>query len=589
MTYSREHNSIDRFKSSPSIKTFQSDRVLRSFSRPNYRIFNMNNTVIGIIKGENAKATRINIVSQDGRHPKFNLTAVLKSTSDPSMDSNSQMMPFYSNMRSLQPGKMKRANSISVLSGQRTPLSPTVNITSRDGKMSRLNALVQKSLTQKSEKGYRYTEMSLVKRSDNMKIEQLSLNCDEVQTAENFYDIDALLENSASQSELTNIEYYQKITTESNDNFCTEMHKGLPRITEVFSKFNSDQQKNLMQPIYVQVSEDSERTTSPTYTSVVSQSGISLLENLYNFKNQFITNHPLNPVHSVTAKTQCVFSTPTITTPSQHPTIAGYKEFSASYDRDNAYQNILEPRMQERDNATSFAGTNFDCNEVLSSSASSIETLSCQDIGANASIPEMVEDALELISQDGDYMERIGMNDKMFCMLCSWAGPKFMLEHHIEKEHSSEIHKRDSGEWNVTFTLGGVARRRAWSCRVVRHRAALYVLSARYRDPDCFMATLHTLSTDETATKIARMTIYNKVTGEPYSWEGAVPQLGEGMPYVNDTTCLKLSLAEMNLFPNSANLRLINRELVVKSPAKVVVGQPELNDIHIIVFVKIMP
>lgn len=157
--------------------------------------------------------------------------------------------------------------------------------------------------------------MSLVKRSDNMKIEQLSLNCDEVQTAENFYDIDALLENSASQSELTNIEYYQKITTESNDNFCTEMHKGLPRITEVFSKFNSDQQKNLMQPIYVQVSEDSERTTSPTYTSVVSQSGISLLENLYNFKNQFITNHPLNPVHSVTAKTQCVFSTPTITTP----------------------------------------------------------------------------------------------------------------------------------------------------------------------------------------------------------------------------------------------------------------------------------
>lgn len=59
------------------------------------------------------------------------------------------------------------------------------------------------------------------------------------------------------------------------------------------------------------------------------------------------------------------------------------------------------------------------------------------------------------------------------------------------------------------------------------------------------------------------------------------------MPYENDSSCLKLQLSTLNLLPNSANLKLHNRELVINSPSKVVVGQPALNDIHIIMFVKI--
>jgi hypothetical protein len=30
-----------------------------------------------------------------------------------------------------------------------------------------------------------------------------------------------------------------------------------------------------------------------------------------------------------------------------------------------------------------------------------------------------------------DYMERIGMDLKIQCVLCAWAGPRFILEHHI--------------------------------------------------------------------------------------------------------------------------------------------------------------
>lgn len=58
------------------------------------------------------------------------------------------------------------------------------------------------------------------------------------------------------------------------------------------------------------------------------------------------------------------------------------------------------------------------------------------------------------------------------------------------------------------------------------------------------------------------------------------------MPYENDVDCLKLKLSSLDLLPNSANLKLLNGELILKSPTKVVVGQPELNDIHVILFVK---
>ncbi|XP_028177513.1 uncharacterized protein LOC114365194 [Ostrinia furnacalis] len=73
--------------------------------------------------------------------------------------------------------------------------------------------------------------------------------------------------------------------------------------------------------------------------------------------------------------------------------------------------------------------------EELNTSDSSIERPQSQGVESSAAtIPEMVEDALEIISQDGDYMERIGMDVRVQCILCSWAGPRFILEYHIRKE-----------------------------------------------------------------------------------------------------------------------------------------------------------
>ncbi|KAI8423789.1 hypothetical protein MSG28_012806, partial [Choristoneura fumiferana] len=97
-----------------------------------------------------------------------------------------------------------------------------------------------------------------------------------------------------------------------------------------------------------------------------------------------------------------------------------------------------------------------------------------KDLGANVTISDMVEDALELISQDGDYMERMGMDIRMQCILCNWAGPKIILEYHIRKEHIDQIDKQEKRDWNITYSLGSLVRQQLWSCRVIEHDAILY-------------------------------------------------------------------------------------------------------------------
>lgn len=81
------------------------------------------------------------------------------------------------------------------------------------------------------------------------------------------------------------------------------------------------------------------------------------------------------------------------------------------------------------------------------------------------------------------------------------------------------------------------------------------------------------------------ITVFNKVTGEPHTWEGEIREISPTLPYENEAH-LKLDLSSLNLLPNSANLKFVNGELVRQSPSKVVFGQ-DLNDIHIILFVKI--
>ncbi|CAH2098156.1 unnamed protein product [Euphydryas editha] len=90
----------------------------------------------------------------------------------------------------------------------------------------------------------------------------------------------------------------------------------------------------------------------------------------------------------------------------------------------------------------------------------------------------------------------------------------------------------------------------------------------------------------EPVQKFGSITIYNKVSGEPFSWSGHIQPLAPDS-FENDASCLKVELSRLDLLPNSANLKLINRELVTDSPSKVIIGQPMLNDIHLILFVKI--
>ncbi|KAJ2944980.1 hypothetical protein O0L34_g1877 [Tuta absoluta] len=203
---------------------------------------------------------------------------------------------------------------------------------------------------------------------------------------------------------------------------------------------------------------------------------------------------------------------------------------------------------------------------------------------------EMVEDALELISQDGDYMERIGMDDvRMQCILCAWAGSKFNLEYHIRKEHATEITRQDKNEWNITYKLGSLVNQLQWLSHACERDSTIYIVSVKYEDPDCLMASFSTItSMSEPEPKMGTLTLYNKVTGEPFTWHGQIMELNRKMPFENDPLhCLKIELSKLELLPNSANIKLHNRSLVLNSPSKVVVGQPALNDIHIIIFVKL--
>lgn len=88
-------------------------------------------------------------------------------------------------------------------------------------------------------------------------------------------------------------------------------------------------------------------------------------------------------------------------------------------------------------------------------------------------------------------------------------------------------------------------------------------------------------------TKRGRITVYNKVSGRPYIYEGDIVHLPDSMPYEYGLECLNLDVGSLDLLPNSANLRFVNRELV-GSNGKAVIGQLELDKIEIIVYVKLI-
>ncbi|CAH2058283.1 unnamed protein product, partial [Iphiclides podalirius] len=509
------HQAIIRYKQKQSLarvaqRTYPSpklqngsDRVLRSFNvktnNRNAGIFNVQKTVLGVIKAQSRgspEETQIEIVSHEGNMPKFNLTAkCLVKKHKPGIlgSSTANSDRIYENRQMLQANDNK--------------ISPPAK---RERTVSGIYPLSSKETPNK----YGYLQsVGLRGRDDkeiqnNLDVSNHQLN---VRANENIED-------------LHSVYYHKKIRAEQircnrffnpREQFVEDDR--LPKINEVFTQF-----RDVTQPLYVQVSEDSESVDIHPVYAPRNNTNTGMLENIYNFRTHRSWLRPAE-------------------------TGLGVSRLGEFYTQDT---NSPEPGC--------------------------------------ASIPEMVEDALEIISQDGDYMERIGMDVRVPCMLCSWAGPMVMLEYHIKKEHSDQIYKENKNEWNITFTLGSLVHCQLCLSHVVEYDSTLYILSAKYEDPDCFMASISTLNSEGNAQRLGSITVYNKVTGEPHLWQGPVRPLDLQHPQPAQVgQCLKVGLSRLDLLPNSANLKLLNRELVNDSPCKVVVGHPELNDIHIILFVKI--
>ncbi|XP_063543004.1 uncharacterized protein LOC134751509 [Cydia strobilella] len=291
----------------------------------------------------------------------------------------------------------------------------------------------------------------------------------------------------------TSVYYHKKIRAEQVRERRNTLNTRceLPRINEAFGQFRgNDVRHDVTQPLHVQVSEESERILNyPQFA----KRNTSLLETLYNFKSQFLTNQPLLQL-ATTTNTKCVYSTPTVATAApQRPGTTYTEPYMAfniyvAHGRDQYYGNMDNSRLND---CLKSADQDYDfrCYEDPNRSSSSIGTAQSQDLGANVTISDMVEDALELISQDGDYMERMGMDVKMQCVLCNWAGPKMIVEYHIRKEHSNDIDKREKREWNITYSLGSV-HQHLWKSRVIEHESALFVLSVKYDQTGCLLATL---------------------------------------------------------------------------------------------------
>ncbi|XP_050356696.1 uncharacterized protein LOC126777630 isoform X2 [Nymphalis io] len=627
--YNPKRNLIQNLNQNPTPNsTNSSGRILRSFNmktlKPNYALMNGHD----IFKSHtNPKETKIKIITNNSGFPQFNVTAkcVVKKHR-PSVLANGKTafkthLMLAQSMDLLQnPIPAKRQRSISGI----YPLIPSDTIprnlhtTERvclrkiDGSLTKINALVQRrniDVMPRQKNNYKNTEVNIQdilnsidantehvtydnRNSDHMATQYPNLSS--IDTAySNMYNSQLPIESNIKDNDIDtySVYYHKKIRAEQiRCQRLREMQDSerLPKIGDVFSKFSDVYRRDLMQPLYVQVSTEAERSQNhPLYVNRGPENSL-MLEQIYNFKSQQLNNAPLLQI-ATTSNTKCVYSTPVVATAVAQPsTIVSNEAYVTSFEVDShRNQHDVDPRLYEFihfSEQTAMRKNYSNCDDFSTSTSS-------QDISTTVSIPEMVEDALEIISQDGDYMEQIAMDVRVECVLCVWAGPKILLEYHIKREHAQQIHRQRGSEWAVPWAVpagpagpgapGGPGTTR----HVLQLDDALYVLSARYCDPDCFRASLASLSTEGTQ-KFGSITIYNKVSGEPFSWSGHIQPLSPNLPYENEASCLKIELSKLDLLPNSANLKLFNRELVTDSPSKVIIGQP-LNDIQLMIFVRI--
>ncbi|KAL4713747.1 hypothetical protein ACJJTC_004278 [Scirpophaga incertulas] len=107
---------------------------------------------------------------------------------------------------------------------------------------------------------------------------------------------------------------FQRTIDVENDDEVNELNR-LPRIAEVFSKFNNVQPTSVLtQPVFVEVSKESERILGYPNYAPKAGNNTNLLESFYNFKNEFLVTQPLLKIVTTNC-TKSVYSTSVISTP----------------------------------------------------------------------------------------------------------------------------------------------------------------------------------------------------------------------------------------------------------------------------------
>ncbi|CAG9568688.1 unnamed protein product [Danaus chrysippus] len=510
------------------------DRVLRSFDMKN--LTSNYNAIENLNKESSIK------ILANGGFPQINLAHCVMKRHKPSiLTSNTglkRQLMLTSAMDSIDsPAKRKRT-----LSGiypihdsiPRNLTTDSVCLRKIDGSLAKINALIQKRNTTIP------TQKNNYRNQDN-KIQEIT-NSVETNNNIQYPNISSLNTNIPNMNDvdLYSICYHKKIKEQIRCERIKNVSESqnLPNINDVFSQFNHMNRKDLTTPLYVQVSSDSERTQNYMYNMPHNSSGV-LLETLYNFKNEHITNTLLLKIAS-TANTKSVFSTPTVVTAMPQPSSVIAE----------AYSYPDTPMSQ-----------------------------SSQDI-STCSVPEMIEDAMDIIRGDSNYMQQIE-TESVRCVLCHEEANKLTIEGHVRMEHPNHIY-RGSSECSVSFRLSSLSG--SWSSAVVELDSVLCVLNVRCHD-DHLWAVLTSLSSDA-AQKFGKITIYNKLTGEPFYWNGPIHPSSHQL-YENNMNCIKIGLSKLDLLHNSANIKFVNSELVNESNSKVIVGQKILNDITIDVYVNL--
>ncbi|CAG9792513.1 unnamed protein product [Diatraea saccharalis] len=305
-----------------------SDRVLRSFNIKSHASqANINSDLLKAIKTQNSKMlrpaitqrqrsapqeTRINLFSEGDLYCKVNVTAkcmgktpivyMQKSYSDLGLanESRAQLVAVQDKIKStptVVPAKRQRMLSgiYPLTTKEPTPkvsyeYMQSISFRRTDGKTTKINALVQKSLNNEPsgptcrnidltvqdlinsniDSQNMETESSLQQTFNNMQYPNMT-SLEYLPTCSqkwfNYFDTsnEAFKENEYSQSST----YYHKkirgeqIRSQRRMSIQKDMNnleeQRLPRINEVFSKFSDAHDKDITQPIYIQVGDESER------------------------------------------------------------------------------------------------------------------------------------------------------------------------------------------------------------------------------------------------------------------------------------------------------------------------------------------